>query len=368
MYVTIPLLLTAWFCIWVKFSARQKQNLPFLFHRARYIRSFFLLAWILGPCLLRRVLPYKTQLLLLGSVFVSWLVCESTFYFTLGHPKGSRFRSAKWRNYWFSFWLKTGVICAVVLPGATFGIRFVDSLSKSLGSSLWSSVIISFLYALLFSLGLLSFIMLCNFIYRYPEIAAPLEKEKNIEQTLKSLGISNVTLLCYDDEIMRNQWFGMGVTFNPHKKRLIASYSLLNSLSSSELEALTIQSVAAVKSQSLPRIALEVGLMLWAVYTFLDLPIYKRLSGFWSGFVYLLAFAAIIFVMKRLFSRKHFRNDQLAVKLGANPQALVAALQKQTDLNLIPRNRSIPLYHPGNGTPSVDDRERNLTGDNRKTG
>jgi len=103
-------------------------------------------------------------------------------------------------------------------------------------------------------------------------------------------------------------------------------------------------------------------------YTFLDLPIYKRLSGFWSGFVYLLAFAAIIFVMKRLFSRKHFRNDQLAVKLGANPQALVAALQKQTDLNLIPRNRSIPLYHPGNGTPSVDDRERNLTGDKRETG
>jgi hypothetical protein len=316
---------------------------------ARYIRSGALILFLALPCIVQDFLPKNLRTWFFVSSYVVLLLGELAFHAFYRKATGGPARSKAWWKYWTSYWLRTFVMMAVLL-----GMSIVGYLAyKAVNPTLSYAIAKSLFEAILFSLALVCILILCEVLYRYPEKAAPPEKEAMLKRVFASLDLNLSRVICYDDEIFRFQGF------NARRKcksiEVTVSYSLLNSLTSEEIEAFTIRAIAQIPNQSAHRIAVEMGLMLWVIYLVLELFPEKL-----SPLIFLVSLGGLLWFLMKFYACKVFKDDQRAKKMGANVHALVSALQKESDLNILPRNKGIPPYHPGNGTPSVDARKEKL--------
>lgn len=193
---------------------------------------------------------------------------------------------------------------------------------------------------------------------KFPMKEVSREREIQIRETLLNCGYSSVEIVCVDDEVLRYQFCH---SFLGKKGlRFTISDTLLHTLTSEEIKALVMRGLAMSSKMNRFLIAISLSLVMIFVTVCLDrMGSYFQKSGRVSLLCPIVLFATLL-GLKRFLTFICFNLDKKAVELGANPVALISALEKEADLNFVPKNKIIPAFSPGNGLPSLEERKKRL--------
>jgi len=322
-------------------------------HRCRWIDGGTTLLVLGTPCVM---LFSPSQKLLLGCVSLGFL-CASTLAgvltaYYLRKMMGIAFFEKKEIRSSVALLFRFGII---IIPAVLLMLFCWREISKLEFINFWALDLVVTSFLVSFSAVYLLFPILNYVSWKLPKKEISGDKESQIRELFGSCGYNKVEIFGVNDEKIRYKFCSAYV--RKGVLRVMISDGLLNRLSLEELKSLVLrQNVFVSRNRLLDAGVLGTAISAASVF----------LSGvrthFESQAAFLMPLGLLIeFIIIRMAYRKIcFRTDRKAVELGVKPAALIGALEKEAEMNFVPRNRMNPIFSPGNGLPTIEERKKRL--------